>query len=98
MPHVLADLQGMQQAVYKDVELEDGSIRKVIDRLEIVEPGRMTEKEFDKAMNDLVNFMTYMGEPAKLERQRLGWKVLMFIFLMIVVFYFLKKEYWKDVH
>jgi len=98
MPHVLSDLQGLQKAVYKDVELEDGSVRKVIDHLEISEPGRMDEKEFDKAMNDLVNFMTYMGEPAKLERQRLGWKVLMFILLMLVVFYFLKKEYWKDIH
>lgn len=98
MPHVLADLQGLQKAVYKDVDLEDGSVRRVIDHLEISEPGRMNEKEFDKAMNDLVNFMTYMGEPAKLERQRLGWKVLVFILLMLLVFYFLKKEYWKDIH
>jgi len=55
MPHVLSDLQGLQKAVYKDVELEDGTVKKVIDRLEIAEPGRMNEKEFDKAMNDLVN-------------------------------------------
>lgn len=98
MPHVLSDLQGLQKAVYKDVELEDGTVKKVIDRLEISEPGRMNEKEFDKAMNDLVNFMVYMGEPAKLERQRLGWKVLMFILVMFGIFYFLKKEYWKDIH
>ncbi|MGB0238479.1 MAG: cytochrome c1 [Cycloclasticus sp.] len=98
MPHVLSDLQGLQKAVYKDVELEDGTVKKVIDRLEISEPGRMNEKEFDKAMNDLVNFMVYMGEPAKLERQRLGWKVLMFILFMFGIFYFLKKEYWKDIH
>jgi len=98
MPHVLADLQGLQKAVYKDVELEDGSVRSVIDHLEIAEPGRMDEREFDTAMHDLVNFMTYMGEPAKLERQRLGWKVLLFILLMLGVFYLLKKEYWKDIH
>ncbi|HAI97047.1 MAG: cytochrome c1 [Cycloclasticus sp.] len=98
MPHVLSDLQGLQKAVYKDVELEDGTVKKVIARLEIAEPGRMNEKEFDKAMNDLVNFMVYMGEPAKLERQRLGWKVLMFILVMFGIFYFLKKEYWKDIH
>ncbi|MGB1541662.1 MAG: cytochrome c1 [Cycloclasticus sp.] len=98
MPHVLSDLQGLQKAVYKDVELEDGTVKKVIDRLEISEPGRMNEKEFDKVMNDLVNFMVYMGEPAKLERQRLGWKVLMFILFMFGIFYFLKKEYWKDIH
>jgi len=98
MPHVLADLQGLQKAVYKDVESDDGSVRSVIDHLEIAEPGRMDEREFDIAMHDLVNFMTYMGEPAKLERQRLGWKVLLFILLMLGVFYLLKKEYWKDIH
>jgi len=98
MPHVLADLQGLQRAVYKDVKTEDGSTRRVIDHLEMAEPGRMDEKEFDEAMHDLVNFMAYMGEPAKLERQRLGWKVLLFILLMLGVFYLLKKEYWKDIH
>ncbi|ORU90965.1 MAG: cytochrome C [Cycloclasticus sp. symbiont of Poecilosclerida sp. N] len=98
MPHVLADLQGLQRAVYKEVETEDGSVRKVIDKLEISEPGRMTEREYDQAMNDLVNFMTYMGEPAKMERQKLGWKVLLFILVMIGVFYLLKKDYWKDIH
>ncbi len=98
MPHVLADLQGLQKAVYKDVELEDGSVRTVIDHLEISEPGRMSVEEYDEAMNDLVNFLTYMGEPAQLERQKLGWKVLVFILIMLLVFYFLKKEFWKDIH
>ncbi|PCI18977.1 MAG: cytochrome c1 [Piscirickettsiaceae bacterium] len=98
MPHVLADLQGLQRAVYKEVETESGGVRQVIDKLEIVQPGKLTPREYDNAMNDLVNFMTYMGEPAKMERQRLGWKVLMFLFLMLVIFYYLKKEYWKDIH
>ena len=98
MPHVLSDLQGLQKAVYKDVELEDGSVRTVIDHLEITEPGRMSVEEYDEAMNDLVNFLTYMGEPAQLERQKLGWKVLVFILIMLLVFYFLKKEFWKDIH
>jgi|TARA_R110002074_G_scaffold402287_1_gene606221 ubiquinol-cytochrome c reductase cytochrome c1 subunit len=98
MPHVLADLQGLQKAVYKEVVSADGVTRSVIEKLEIAQPGRMNEKEFDQAMNDLVNFMVYMGEPAKMERQKLGWKVLAFILLMIVIFYLLKKEYWKDIH
>tara|TARA_R110002095_G_scaffold169322_4_gene147004 strand:- start:2274 stop:3011 length:738 start_codon:yes stop_codon:yes gene_type:complete len=98
MPHVLADLQGLQKAVYKEVVSDDGTSRTVIEKLEIAQPGRMNEKEFDQAMNDLVNFMVYMGEPAKMERQKLGWKVLAFILLMIVIFYLLKKEYWKDIH
>ncbi len=98
MPHVLADLQGLQRAVYKDVEDSEGNVRSVIAGLEIAQAGRMNTVEYDQAMHDLVNFMTYMGEPAKLERESLGGKVLAFIFLMIVIFYFLKKEYWKDIH
>ena len=98
MPHVLADLQGLQRAVYKDVEDSEGNVRSVIAGLEVAQAGRMNTVEYDQAMHDLVNFMTYMGEPAKLERESLGGKVLAFIFLMIVIFYFLKKEYWKDIH
>ena len=98
MPHVLADLQGLQRPVYKDIDGFGDSDRGVIAGLEVVQEGRMNEVEYDQAMHDLVNFMTYMAEPAKLERERLGGKVLAFIFLMIIVFYFLKKEYWKDIH
>jgi len=98
MPHVLADLQGLQRAIYKDVEDSEGNVRSVIAGLEVAQAGRMNTVEYDQAMHDLVNFMTYMGEPAKLERESLGGKVLAFIFLMIVIFYFLKKEYWKDIH
>ena len=42
--------------------------------------------------------MTYMGEPVKLERQALGIKVLLFLLVLLVITYLLKKEYWKDVH
>lgn len=97
MPHVLADLQGLARPVYKEVE-HNGKTKQVIERLEIVQPGRYTEKEYDEAMHDLVNFLTYMGEPAKLERQALGGKVIFFLLIMLVIFYFLKKEYWKDIH
>jgi len=98
MPHVLADLQGLQRATYKDEEDSTGNLHSVLSGVEVVQAGQMTADEYDQAMHDLVNFMTYMGEPAKLERDRLGGKVLAFIFLMIIIFYFLKKEYWKDIH
>jgi ubiquinol-cytochrome c reductase cytochrome c1 subunit len=42
--------------------------------------------------------MSYIAEPVALERKSLGVKVVLFLILMIVVFYLLKKEYWKDVH
>jgi ubiquinol-cytochrome c reductase cytochrome c1 subunit len=34
----------------------------------------------------------------QLERKRLGIYVLLFLGLLFVLAYFLKKEYWKDVH
>ena len=49
-------------------------------------------------MRDLVNFLAYTGEPVKLERQRLGVWVLLFLAVFFVIAYLLKKEYWKDVH
>jgi ubiquinol-cytochrome c reductase cytochrome c1 subunit len=46
----------------------------------------------------LVNFLAYVGEPIKQERQRFGKYVLFFLFLFFIVAYLLKKEYWKDIH
>lgn len=39
-----------------------------------------------------------MGEPMQLDRQRIGLYVLIFLAVFTVLAYFLKKEYWKDVH
>ncbi len=93
MPNVFWQLQGQQEAVFKMV---DG--QKVIDRLVLREPGKLSEQEFDKLANDLVNFLVYVGEPVKLERERMGKYVLFFLFMFLAIAYLLKKEYWKDVH
>jgi ubiquinol-cytochrome c reductase cytochrome c1 subunit len=93
MPNVFWQLQGQQDAVYKTV---DG--QKVIDRLVLREPGTLSEQEFDHMVNDLVNFLVYVGEPVKLERERMGKYVLFFLFMFLIIAYLLKKEYWKDVH
>jgi ubiquinol-cytochrome c reductase cytochrome c1 subunit len=58
----------------------------------------MSPEEYDQAARDLTNFMVYMGEPAKLERQSLGIWVALFLIFFFFVAYALKKEYWKDVH
>ena len=49
-------------------------------------------------MRDLVNYLDYMGEPAKLVRGKVGIYVLLFLVIFSAVAYLLKKEYWKDVH
>jgi ubiquinol-cytochrome c reductase cytochrome c1 subunit len=97
MPHVLWELQGWQEPVIHTVKNEDGSETKDI-TLELAEPGLLTPKEYDRAIRDLVNFLDYMGEPAKHERKALGVKVIMFLLLFLVVAYLMKREFWKDVH
>ena len=61
-------------------------------------PGQLDDAEYDKVVRDIVTFMAYMAEPVKLERQRLGIWVLLFLAVLFVSAYLLKKEYWKDIH
>lgn len=92
MPNPFWQLQGEQQA----------STRKTIyggyTELVLHKPGTLSEKEFDTMVNDLVNFLVYVGEPVQMERRELGKYVLAFLVLFFVIAYKLKKEYWQDVH
>ncbi|RUM79770.1 MAG: cytochrome c1 [Candidatus Thioglobus sp.] len=56
-----------------------------------------SEEDFDQDVRDITNFLDYVGEPAKLVRVDLGYKVLAFLFVLFILSYLLKKEYWKDV-
>ena len=56
-----------------------------------------SESEFDNSVRDITNFLDYVGEPAKLIRLQLGKWVLLFLGILFVLVYLLKKEYWKDV-
>jgi ubiquinol-cytochrome c reductase cytochrome c1 subunit len=105
MPHVLWELQGLQRAVFHQETDEHGTTHETFESFEPVGAEQMSEDErkmavteYDRQVRDLVNFLEYMGEPDKLERQRLGIKVLLFLAVFFVVAYLLKKEYWKDVH
>lgn len=93
MPNVFWQVQGTQAAITKKVDGQD-----VVTGLKLEEPGQLSPKEFDKLVNDLVNFLVYVGEPVQLERQQMGKYVLFFILMFIGLAYLLKKEYWKDVH
>jgi len=95
MPHILWQLQGLQRPVYKSMP-HGGT--PMIEKLELIEPGTLSPKEFDQVVNDLVNFLVYVGEPTQMERRSLGKYVLLFIIMFGVVAYLLKREYWKDVH
>jgi len=94
MPHVLYSLQGARKAVFK----KDEHGVTVFDHYEMVKPGTMSEEEYDGAVRDLTNFLVYVGEPAKMVRYKLGIYVLIFLFILFIPAYLLKKEYFKDVH
>lgn len=57
-----------------------------------------TDEEYTQAVRDISNYLEYVGEPAKMKRHDLGWKVMLFLFVFFIFAYLLKKEYWKDVH
>lgn len=98
MPNVLWELQGVQKAVFKKEVNADGIPIEKFDHFEQTKEGSLTFKEFDQVVNDLVAFLEYVGEPGKLERQSLGWKVILFLLFFLVFAYALKKEFWKDIH
>ncbi len=98
MPHVLWELQGWQKPVYETVTDHEGHEHQKLVGVELVKQGKLTPAEYDRTVRDLVNFLAYMGEPVKLERQALGVKVLLFLFVLFIITYLLKKEYWKDIH
>jgi len=91
MPDVLWELQGFQRLVKSD---EEGGAGK----LELVRAGKQTEAEYRETVRDLVNFLEYVGEPAKLVRYRIGGWVMLFLIVFATLAWKLKKEYWKDLH
>ena len=102
MPHVLSELEGLKKPVYKSVESknEEGkpTTEQVFDHFEQVAPGRMNAEEYDAFVRDTVAFLSYVGEPAQIQRHSLGIWVVLFLLVFTWLAYLMKKEYWKDVH
>lgn len=61
-------------------------------------PGTMSAVEYRRAAQDLVNFLDYIGEPAKTTRVRVGIVVLLYLIVLFAAAYWLKRAYWKDLH
>jgi ubiquinol-cytochrome c reductase cytochrome c1 subunit len=89
MPHVLATLEGVKVAVFKN---------GVFDHFVQVAPGSLSHEEYLATVRDLVNFLDYVGEPAQVQRRSLGVKVVLFLLAFTALTYLLKREYWKNVH
>lgn len=85
MPHVLYELQGEQVLNHETHTLE------------LVKPGKLSPSEYNALVGDLTNYMAFMAEPAKQQRKQIGWWVLLFLGVLLVLTIKLKKEYWKDI-
>ncbi len=95
MPHILASLQGVQEPVMAQHE---GGSTPVVEGVKLVKAGSLSPEQYDAMVRDITNFLTYAGEPMRLERQRLGLYVLIFLGIFFIAAYYLKKEFWSDVH
>jgi ubiquinol-cytochrome c reductase cytochrome c1 subunit len=98
MPFVLAPLQGLQKAVFKNVPDDHGDAKMVLSGVELMTPGALKPEEYDQFVRDITNFLDYAGEPIKAKRQSMGVYVILFLLVFFVFAWLLKKEYWKDVH
>ncbi|MDR2876162.1 MAG: cytochrome c1 [Methylobacillus sp.] len=97
MPHVLWELQGEQQLKITKTKGADGTETETRE-LTLVKQGTMTPGEYDTMVADLVNYLAFMAEPGKATRHNIGYMALLALFLLFLLAYALKKEFWKDVH
>ena len=96
MPHVLWQLQGEQ--VLKDAQEQGEGYMRTVQKLALDKAGKLKPNEYDQLVADLVNYMSYMSEPARHDRVVTGLYALLVIFVLVAISYALKKSFWKDVH
>lgn len=60
-----------------------------------IQPGTMSAREFEQSLEDLINFLVYVGEPVRDERKKIGLGVILFLGVMLVLMRRLQKLYWK---
>ncbi len=99
MPHVLWELQGPRSAKFVD-EKDAHDAKKTVRRFVGYEPiaaGKLSPREYDESVADLVAYLQWMGEPAQGQRVRIGVWVLIYLGLFTVIAWRLNASYWKDV-
>ena len=112
MPNVLIEMQGEQFSVCKQIPeiAANGGIKQdpltgeqlTIEKCGFLEvkggTGTQTVEEFDQSIKDLTNFLAYMTDPMKKERETLGVYVLLYLFIFTILSYLLYIEFKKDLH
>lgn len=99
MPGIIMAYQGQQVLVPKhDIGTELYSPEyQWYDLVELKTKGSMSPEQFDATMTDLVNFLAYASEPYKVEQENIGVWVILFLIVLFVLMYLLKRSYWSEI-
>jgi len=96
MPNVLWELQGYQRAIFSE-HTDEGITTRHFEGFEPVTEGSLDAEDYDEFVRDTVNFLSYVSEPIRSERRKLGVWVLMYLIFFWIIAVMLKKQIWKDV-
>ena len=96
MPHALWQLQGERRLeVVQGKDLAGHAMTEY--RWTQAAPGAQSALEYDITVRDLVNFLSYVSEPAAQSRKMIGIVVLFVLGVLFIFAYLLKKAFWKDI-
>ena len=93
------DLLDVQTALEQDrvASIKEGGVENCGELSLIPGSGMFSTEEYDQAAFDIANFLHYVGDPTRSEREALGKYVIGFLLILLVLAYFLNRNYWTDV-
>lgn len=97
MPHALEELQGVPRKTSEKMLIDGEMVERYVG-LKADGSGELSAAEYDTAVLDLVNYLVYIGEPSRLQSESIGRWVMIFLLVLLVLVYLLKKDYWRDIH
>ena len=111
MPHAMLELQGLPRCQPGPALAANGGVKRdPITREPILEgacgmltvdsseQGSMSAEAYDEAVRDITNYLAYVADPIKEEREHLGIYVLLFVTFLFFLVWLLNREYWRDIH
>ena len=96
-----AQIQAKSFSVVEEMAGKSGgkeSTRYALKSIKIEKPGVLSQPQYDETVRDLVNFLVWMSEPNQVFRKQVGIVVMFFCLILVLLTWFLYKEFWKDVH
>ncbi len=64
----------------------------------LIEYGDGTPATTEQMIQDITQFLMFVAEPSLEERKHLGLKVIIFLVILTVLLYLVKKQVWRNVH